>query len=72
MQVGLIMIYYSSQTNEAFSINRKETNINFSQSFDYIEKINKMAEKKIIVSNAIEVYDLIKQASIDNSVKVND
>ena len=65
-------IYYSSQTNEAFSINRKETNINFSQSFDYIEKINKMAEKKIIVSNAIEVYDLIKQASIDNSVKVND
>jgi len=30
-----------------------------------------MAEEKIVVSNAIVVYDLIKQANIDNSIKVN-
>lgn len=62
-------IYYNSQTDEAFSINKTQNNINFSEKFDYIEKINKMVEEKIIVSNAIEVYDLIKQAKIDNSLK---
>ena len=30
-----------------------------------------LPEEKIVVSNAIVVYDLIKQANIDNSVKVN-
>ena len=64
-------IYYNSQTNEAFSINKKNNNINFSEKFDYIEKINKIAEEKIVVSNAIEVYDLIKQSELDKSLKVN-
>lgn len=64
-------IYYNSQTNEAFSINKKNNNINFSEKFDYIEKINKIAEEKIVVSNAIEVYDLIKQSELDRSLKVN-
>lgn len=64
-------IYYNSQTNEAFDISNKQNNVNFLEKSDYVEKTNKMAEEKIVVSNAIVVYDLIKQANIDNSVKVN-
>ena len=57
--------------NSPIDISNKQNNVNFLEKSDYVEKTNKMAEEKIVVSNAIVVYDLIKQANIDNSIKVN-
>ena len=58
-------IYYNSQKNEAYSLNKADMGINILEKADYIDENNELAEKKIVVSNSISVYDLIKQIKED-------
>ncbi|MCM1370803.1 MAG: LTA synthase family protein [Clostridium sp.] len=63
-------IYYESSTGKIYNISKNNNNIIYSQ--EYIDEINKMVEEKLVISNSIALYDLIKQANLDNSVECSE